>query len=153
MNDKQQLKKVLFNHCQEYVSKQIAIINNALQKAQEASHEETKNSAGDKYETGLAMAQREEEFLGSRLTEALELQQTLLSIDPKAVHLCVEPGALVETSLGMFYIAIAADELTVENEEYCPISIVSPIGQALHHLSAGSSGSFRGKDVKILNIW
>lgn len=150
---KKQIKLELYKHCLEYVRKHIEIYNKAISNAQEAVNSEDKNSAGDKYETDRAMMQRETETLGRRLAEAQKLHQTLQTIDLSSNFKIVKPGALVYTSIGIFFIAISVDEIKIDNEEYCIISPESPIGQAMANCAAGSTFSFRGKSIKIMEIY
>lgn len=148
----QELKLQLYKHCLDYVHHQIDIINRALDDAQSAANDETKNSAGDKYETGRAMKQRESELLVARLNDSHLLQKTLHQIDISKKCDNVKSGALVTTSMGIFFIAISADEVVIDNEEYCLISQESPIGAAMLNCKAGESFKFRDKVVKIITV-
>lgn len=148
----QELKLRLYKHCLDYVNHQIDIINRALDDAQSAANDETKNSAGDKYETGRAMKQRESELLVTRLNDAHMLQKTLHQIDISKKCDSVKSGALVTTSMGIFFIAISADEIVIDDEEYCFISQESPIGVAMLNCKSGGSFRFRDKIVKIIAI-
>ncbi len=148
----QELKLRLYKHCLDHVNHQIDIINRALDDAQCAANDETKNSAGDKYETGRAMKQRESELLVRRLNDAHALQKTLHQIDISKKCERVKPGALVTTSMGIFFIAISADEVVVDNEEYCLVSQESPIGAAMLNSRPGASFKFRDSVVKITAV-
>lgn len=148
----EELKRKLYQHCVDYVSERIEISQAAISQAQSAVTGETKNSAGDKYETERAMKQRETELFGRRLEEALKQQKTIQAIDISKRYDSVQAGALVETSIGAFFIAIGADEITVDGEEYCSISIESPIGQAMARLKAGDSFEFRGKRIQVETV-
>lgn len=148
-----ELKTQLYKHCVAYIKTHIEINSSALSNAQEAVNEETKNTAADKYETTRAMKQLETEAFGRRLDEALAQQQVLKKIDISQPCDTVKPGALVYTSFGNFFIAISADEITIDGEEYSIVSIESPIGQAIANRAAGSTISFRGKTLKIFEIY
>ena len=63
-----------------YVHERIAATQEAIYTAQLSANEETKSSAGDKYETGRAMAQLEIEKNTAQLAEALKLKQMLKQI-------------------------------------------------------------------------
>ena len=52
-------KKQLYDLCQAVVQQRIDTARHAMTAAQESANEEGKSSAGDKYETGRAMAQIE----------------------------------------------------------------------------------------------
>ncbi|NLD92898.1 MAG: GreA/GreB family elongation factor [Fibrobacter sp.] len=148
----QELKLQLYKHCLSYVNHQIDIINRALDDAQSAANDETKSSAGDKYETGRAMKQRESELLVTRLNDAHTLQKTLHQIDISKKCDSVKSGALVTTSMGIFFIAISADEVVIDNEEYCLISKESPIGAAMLNSKTGESFKFRDSVVTIIAV-
>jgi hypothetical protein len=64
------IKESLYNHCMRYVQERIARIQNEIDLHQAAANEETKSSAGDKYETGRAMAQLDIERNSVQLREA-----------------------------------------------------------------------------------
>jgi transcription elongation GreA/GreB family factor len=149
---KKEIKLKLYKQCLDYVKNHIEINIEAVSQAQEAVNSEDKNSAGDKYETGRAMMQRETESFSRRLNEAMLQHQLLQSIDLSGEYKVVKPGALVYTTIGIFFIAISVDEIQIDDEEYCIVSAESPISQAMANCSAGSSFSFRGKSVKILEI-
>lgn len=148
-----ELKQKLYKHCLDYVKNHIEIISSAVSNAQDAANEEDKNSAGDKYETSRALKQRETETFGLRLKDALAQEQLLKSIDISKEYTLVKPGALVYTSIGIFFIAISADEVTIDDEEYCIISPESPIGQVMANRTAGSQVFFREKQIRILEIY
>ncbi len=151
--DKNYLKTQLFKHCFNDIDTRIKTVESAIADAQDAARSETKSVASEEPETGKERMQREVETLGRRLDE-LEAQHTILSnINYKKAHTHVEPGALVETSMGTFFISMSADEIDIEGESYCPISMSSPIGQVLKDKQAGEKVSFRGKVLEICHIY
>lgn len=113
---------------------------------------ETKNTAGDRYETERAMKQRETELYGKRIEEVVLQRSILLDIDPSKEYQVVQPGSLVISSAGNFFIAISADEVVIDGEEYCNISIDSPIGSAMADKKAGETFNFRGKIFSITTV-
>ncbi len=108
----------------------------AIEDAQKASNDDTKSSAGDKYETGRAMMQQETDRNLTQLNEANKLKVSLNKISPNGVAGKAETGSVVITGSGNFYIAISAGVLTVNNEKYFAISPASPIGLKLMGLKA-----------------
>ena len=54
-----ELKKELYKQCLDYVQQRMQAAEQAIEAAQKASNDDTKSSAGDKYETGRAMMQQE----------------------------------------------------------------------------------------------
>ena len=64
----------------------------------------------------------------------------------------VENGALVETNIGFFFIAIGIGKWTVKNEQFFVISLASPIGKLMKDKEEFSSFSFRNLNYKIIKI-
>ena len=149
---KKELKLQLYKHCLDYVKNHIEINGRAVSSAQEAVDDETESSGSDKSDTSRAMKELETETFGRRLEEVLAQHQLLQKIEISKDYDVVMSGSLVYTSIGNFFIAISADEVIIDGEEYCVVSPESPIGQAMANRTSGSSVSFRGKTVKILDI-
>jgi transcription elongation GreA/GreB family factor len=123
-----------------------------MQAAQESANSETKSSAGDKYETGRAMAQEERNRNAVQLREAQNLQAELARINPEQACDTVRPGALVETSMGGFFISISAGKLTVEGKDYFAVSAAAPVAVALSGKRAGEEAGLNGKVVRVVGV-
>ena len=117
--------------CSEELSSRIETIKKAMASAEESMMNETKSSAGDKYETGRAMMHLEKDKHSRQLAEALKLKQTLQLVNTESRSEQIGLGSLVYTSIGNFYIAISAGKYTETAEDIHCISLASPIGQAL----------------------
>lgn len=146
------LKQQLYAHCLQFVHERIAVAQDAIQAAQLSANEETKSSAGDKYETGRAMAQLEIENKSSQLAESLKLKQVLEQIFTGGESEIIRLGSVVITNQLNFYIAISAGPLTVNGQSYVAISAASPIGQKLMGLRAGTSFNFNKRKYLISQV-
>ena len=147
------IKETLFNHCLDYVNAHIETNRHAYEQVQEAALSETKTVASEEPETGKERMQREMETIGQRLEEIIGQRTMLQSLEYKKTFTCVEPGALVETTVGFFFISMSADEIEIDGVEYCPVSISSPIGMAISNKKAGERVAFREKTIQIENVW
>lgn len=146
-------KYALYDACFSYVQQRTDQAKAGIAAAQESSNTETKSSAGDKYETGRAMAQQERDRCAAQLYEAKQLSNALQKIKPKFSCITVRLGALVQTSIGLFYISIGAGKLyTNEGLEFMAISPVAPIALALNGRHIGEEITFNGRLVRILDI-
>ncbi len=146
------LKEQLYRLCGEYISKREADIKRVIAEAREAANNETKSSAGDKYETGRELMQQEIDLNRTRINELNKLKQVLERISPAHKSETAQPGSLVYTSIGNYYIAIGAGQLNVDGCNYYAISAASPIGLKLMTLKTGSSFLLNGKTVEIINV-
>ena len=111
------IKKQLHGKCSEITQQRVSDLSEIIQEAQDAANNETKSSAGDKHETGRAMAQLETEKLSKQLFEALKLEQVLSQINPNTEHKQVGLGSLVTTNNGIFYISVSLGKLEIDNEK------------------------------------
>jgi len=146
------LKKELYALCINYVKSRIATAKQAIDDAQQAANEETKSSAGDKYETGREMIQQVTDRSQMQLNEANKLLITLNQINTDAISELAGPGSLVITDNGKFYIAISAGTLILNGENYFAVSIASPIGSKLKGQKAGAKFSLNDKQYSIENV-
>jgi len=146
------IKKQLHAKCWEIAAQKINELNTIIQEAQNAANKETKSSAGDKHETGRAMAQLETEKLTKQLSEALKVEQTLTQINPTTKHKKAGLGSLVTTNNGTFYIAIGLGKIELNDEVIFAISSISPIGKLLIGLKKKESFSFNGRSYSIDEI-
>ena len=114
---------------------------------------ETKSSAGDKYETGRAMTQLELDKLKKRLFNTEQINYFFKKINPKKKEEKVTPGALIETNHGFFFISIALGKIeTKKNSIIYLISPSSPLSKTMTNLKKGDSFSFQKRDYFINDI-
>lgn len=123
-----------------------------MKHAQDSANAEEKSSAGDKYETGRAMAQIERDKAAHQLEEALKLKSILNQINPVAVLNKVIQGSLVITEANRFYLAIGIGKIEVEGEDFLVIAPTSPLGQTLLHSKVGDQFTFNKQIQVIMQI-
>ncbi len=144
---------------QEIYIKLIASLDKKIEQAQESislvkesRDNDTKSSAGDKFETGREMMQIEIDKSEAQLAKSLNLKSDLSKIDLDKECSSVEFGSLVETNNGSYFISIGVGKLTVDNKDFFVISLASPIGKALYQKEVGVSFKFQGKEYLIKSI-
>lgn len=147
------IKQQLHASCLAYVEQRIAAAGQAIQSAQASANEETKSSAGDKYETGRAMAQLEIEKNSTQLAEAQKLKQILTQINLEKKTESIQSGNLVLTSQGNYFIAIAAGQFTIDGRSYYAISPSSPIAQKLLGLKKDDEFIFNKKAFVVEKVF
>lgn len=146
------VKEQLYILCSDYLKKQESDIRKVIAEAQEAANDETKSSAGDKYETGREVMQQEIDLNLARLNELNKMKQTFERIIPGQKNTSVQPGAVVRTNNGNYFISISAGLLKVDSINYYAISAASPIGTKLAGLSIGDNFQFNGKHFVIEGV-
>lgn len=146
------LKQQLYENCNTHVEERINFLSSAITEIQQSANEETKSSAGDKYETARAMAQLEVGRLQVQLVEVMKMKEALSRIPVDDHALVIKPGSLIFTSRGNFYLAINAGKLIVNDHIFFSISLASPIAQKLAGLRVRESFSFNNQEFTILEI-
>lgn len=147
-----ELKAELHNACIKLVDERIQAIRDITAVAESSALDETKSSAGDKYETGREMLKQEMEKNAAQLDEATRQKQILLSLTSVRAETVIGAGALVETDRMFFYIAVSLGQVKFGNTQAMVISPLSPIGKMLLGKTAGENFSFNSAQYHILNI-
>jgi len=147
-----QLKQQLYQQCLDYVQQRMDAAQQGIEAAQQASQDDTKSSAGDKYETGREMAQQETDRNMAQLNEANKLKVALNQINLTLINDRVETGCVVITDTAKFYVSISAGAISAAGETYMAISQASPIGQKMKGLKAGDRFNLNDKVYKIERI-
>lgn len=142
----------VFKHCIEFVKQRIETAQQAIDNAQTAANDETKSSAGDKYETGRAMMQIERDKAAQHLVEGLKLKKVLDEIDLNKPPTQVQLGSLVKTDNGNFFIAIPAGIIELHGHTYFAISMASPLGTKLKNCKVGDKINFNNRSYRITEI-
>lgn len=145
-------KRELYRLCQDYINKRVETSRAAIVDAQMSANEETKSSAGDKYETGRAMAQLEIEKNAEQLTESLKIKNALDQIRIEDTPETVQIGSLVATDRGIFFIAISIGKVAVNGEPYIVIAPASPLGKQLMGARIGEARTFNKLTYQIRDL-
>lgn len=136
--------------CEQIIKDKIALAQEELNSYTAQSKEETKSSAGDKYETGRAMIHLEKEKIASQLNESIKLQKVVAQLRYKNVGTGL--GKLIVTDQGVFFIAVSLGLVTLAGVKYLVISPVAPLGRLLATSKVGGAVSFNGKTYQIEEI-
>jgi len=145
-------KSFVFETLQAEVNNRLASLEKALDSSRAEMVSESKSTAGDKHETGRAMAQLEQEKLGRQVLSARELQQGAAQINLDEKHTEIRFGSLVKTSNGCFFFSVGIGKLLVENESVFCLTMTSPLGNALKGKKQGESVVFNGRTIEIERI-
>jgi len=147
-----QIKQQLYKYCQQWVNDKISLAQNEIKAAQASANEETKSSAGDKYETARAMAQLEIEKSTSQLAEAGKLKRMLGEFSGETETSKAQLGSLIQTNNGWFYISLSAGKVILSDVPYICLSPVSPLGAKMMNLVSGDKFRFNQVNYILLAV-
>ncbi|MFY0608171.1 MAG: GreA/GreB family elongation factor [Cyclobacteriaceae bacterium] len=145
------LKKQVLEIGMSLIESKMAGLHAEMKNFQAAANNETKSSAGDKYETGRAMMQLEKDKVASLLGQLDKQKKVLGEINPTQSHETVRLGSIVMTDNGCFYLSVSLGKLSASQDVFC-ISPVSPLGQAMLGKKAESTAEFNGRKYHIQSV-
>ena len=148
----QEIKSSLYQLCLNFINERIETAEFALKQAREASNDDTKSSAGDKYETSREMMQQDIDRNKRLLIDAEDNLRLLLATKDAPFSETARNGSLIYTNQANFYLSISAGQLHVDQDTYFAISAVSPIGKLLLGKKGGDMFDFNGKKYSIKDV-
>lgn len=153
MENNSEVKTVLFQCCVQFIEQRLKNVQTNILEVEAALTSETKSTAGDKHETGRAMLQLEREKFGVQLSEINKVNQALnkVNIDKPSKTVCL--GSVVITDSANYFIAISAGECKVGTATCFAIAPNTPIGLLLMGKKQGDSCEFRGRKIKIKDVF
>lgn len=144
---------------EQFVSKLFDIVNSRIQEIEseiketnDSKKNESKSSAGDKYETSREMIQQVLNNLESQLAKYVQMKNDLESINFNLISDNIKVGSLVVTDTAKFLISIAIGKIIINNDEIYAISINSPIGETLKSRKKNDVLNFQNRNIKIIDI-
>jgi len=153
MQEKISLKLKLQEICLQQLTENIDLLQKRLKSLQESKNSETKSTAGDKHETGRAMIQLEEENTHKRLTEVLDSKNKLARINCNILKETAQSGSIVITDNAKYVILVGLGKVKLENVLYYCVSEDSPIGKLLKGKKTGEEIVFRGRKMKVKEVF
>ncbi len=146
------MKSLLLEHLKKQLETRMQAAYAAMQSAQSSANEETKSSAGDKYETARAMAQIERDRHAQLYDQIRQERAVLDRIDPDFPFQRVGLGALVKTTVGYFFVSVSVGVVEIEKTKIIAVSPQSPLGASLMGKQIGDSFMFQQKKCVIESI-
>lgn len=145
-------KKSLFKYLSTTIQEKISRLQADIADLQKGIAEDSKSSAGDKFETSREMAQQE---LGKLSTQLNEQQRLKSLIDTQSVDKAsqVQLGAVVETNKGLFLVGIPIGNSSFEGKELIGIGLGAPLGRLLLHKKKSDQVSFNNQQFIIEEIY
>lgn len=146
------IKEELIQECRDRIQKKIRSLKDAMDDLKNDLENESKSSAGDKYETGREMINIEWNKLSQQIVEFGKQVKILNRIEHMEDSESVQLGSLVDTGKAKYFISVPVGELYLKEERYYAIGVQSPIGKAMIGKKKGETGSFNQNEIKIISI-
>ncbi|HLP56190.1 MAG TPA: hypothetical protein VK151_14230 [Fluviicola sp.] len=120
---------------------------------QEGLANETKSSAGDKYETSRAMSQQELDKITTQLQEISRQLALIPHLETVTGPGTIQNGSIVETNKGFFFIGLPLGSLqTDEGTVFC-IGASAPLAQQLIGKNTGAKVVLNANRFEVLGVY
>ena len=145
-------KPAVLQACLDLIAEKSTELRASIRDAQEAANEDTKSSAGDKFETTREMMTQEIDKANGQLSVLAEMKVLLDKVKPDGRMDKVGFGSLVTTNEGLYFFSVSLGKVPVDGETVYALSMASPMGQAMAGATTGQKVSFRGRDILVKSI-
>ncbi len=147
-------KERIIQAFKEKLQDSLQSLQDAITQTEQALQDETKSSAGDKYETSREMLQADLDRLES---QRKTLQNSLSLFSNNQENTGISSGSIAEISIDSqshtLYIGPPIGNLQIENLEIRSISVASPLGNVLLGKLPQEEFTWNGKSIRILNCY
>ena len=137
-------KQKVYGQYLQSINDKIRLLRTALDDLKESSSNETKSTAGDKYETALAMLHIEQENTSRQLKEVFKQKLLFSKIDPTISTSKIINGSLIKTNKGYLLLGVALGKASVDGINVMALSPVSPLGQKIIGLKINDRAEVNG---------
>ena len=144
----------IYSFIQQKLEDEIQLIDQSLVEILEGIANETKSSAGDKYETSREMAQQELQQLEVNKTLKRNQLLSILQLRNIEVSELVKSGSIIATNQGYFLLGSAIGKIVLDNGEIIfALGLQSPLSQQLLGKSKGDSFQLNNTNYLIQELY
>ncbi len=144
------LKEKLLARCIELKEETKANTLSAMEDTQQSANEY--GAPRDRYDSFRAQLMRKRDMLAQQLAAVEEDLRHLKQMKAKNISIKVEAGALVTLETQTLYILAGLGKVMLDDKPYYVVSPIVPLVAAMKDLKKGDSFSFRGVEMKILDV-
>lgn len=146
-------KEEILKQIQDKLKSSIDQLKSDILDLKESLDNDTKSSAGDKFETSRAMTQQEMDSLEKQLIQQVRLWEISDQINKQDPGKEIGMGTIVTTSDMVFFLGIPLGKIEVNGKAVFCISFLSPIGKQIKDTGLEiKSLSINGKSHPITKI-
>lgn len=153
MSDWPHIKSQLYQEIVLRLEQNIQEAQLAYVQAKESRDSDTKSSAGDKYETGREMMQREMDKCSALIDQNRHSMQIIQHVPIHRTYESIDKGALIVTDRGSYYMLVGLGKIGLEQKDYFAISPESPIGSLFLGKKVGEYILLREQKITVQGIY
>lgn len=146
-----EFKKAVIEQCKREILEKISLCENSLKDIKSDISNETKSSAGDKFETSREMMQQEREKNEMQLQKLWKTLNDLYKIG-EGVSQKIENGTLIRSGSKYIFFFSGLGNISFKGNKIYIAAITSPIGQKLKGMTQRMRTNFNGMEYSIDEI-
>lgn len=146
------LKEKILEACKSEILEKLTILEKELKYLSHDIAQDTKSSAGDKFETSREMANAEIDKLQGQVN-SMTKAVTQLNILPVSRNSNIGSGTLIKTDKAWIYISVSLGQLKVNGEQVLVISPAAPLSQILMGKKVNEKVTFNKMSYLIKDIY
>ncbi len=147
------VKQTYYNTCKDFLQEKIRQVEQSLQDLQESAAQETKSSAGDKYETAREMMQQERNKWETQRGLLQAQLQELIFLERHSATDQVQAGTIIETDKGYFLLGPALGKVVSASGNLMCISPGAPLGRQMMYKRAGDRIQLHGIQYHLISLY
>jgi transcription elongation GreA/GreB family factor len=147
-----EIKKQVITAIEKELDERLVMATQTYDDALESRNNDTKSSAGDKYETSRAMMQQEMDNAEISIRQVKVFKNELNRLPLEENSEVVISGSLVETNTGIYFLGLSLGKVEINNHIVYAISTASPLGKLLLNCKVGDEVNLNNAQQKILKI-
>ncbi|WP_186757579.1 hypothetical protein [Echinicola salinicaeni] len=134
------------------IREKLALVQDNISQLKQSAAEDTKSSAGDKYETGREMVRQEIDKAEKMQGEYLKQLEQLSGINPGSEFDTIQSGSLIITDRMAMYVAVSFGKVTISGQDVFVVSPQAPLARILLGKKAGDQVLFNAVKYQILAV-
>lgn len=151
MMDNRLVKKKIYDECIKAQIEKIKHLETAMEDAQKSAHDYGQQS--DVFDSHKMQLIGKRDMYAQQLKTEMDQLETLHKIDLTINHKVVEFGSVIITDMQKVFISVGLGKISIDNDQFYAISLKVPFFIAMKGLKKGDVFNFRGREIKILEIF
>ncbi|PKR81026.1 hypothetical protein CW751_07620 [Brumimicrobium salinarum] len=148
----EELKSKVVSEIKNVLDERLKMAQQTYNDALESRNNDTKSSAGDKYETSRAMMQQEMDNAQRSIHQIKMMRNELFRLPIQESNLKATAGALITTNSGKYFLGLSMGKVLVGEHVVFAISTGSPLGKLLLNKKEGDRFVLNNMEQEILSI-
>ncbi len=146
------LKTELLKYLSKLIAEQTQEVKEEIESIRSEMGNETKSSAGDKFETSREMMSQEKNRLEDRLSILMLQQMKLNEMMDLPISDLIDYGSLVQTNDQLFLFGLSLGKISFQSHTIMAVSLNSPVGKVFQGKKTNESISFMNKNYIIQTL-